>query len=117
MEMGYIYLVGGLLLPGVFFINFYALIFNVTFVNAGIWYLVFKLPSFYFTLKLYDVLGQGSHSSRMWAALFPVYLRSFFLAVLYRKPTYTVTEKAKIVSPKKKTQLVLPQAITIGLGV
>ena len=117
MEMGYIYLVGGILLPGVFFINYYALIFNVTFVNAGIWYLVFKLPSFYFTLKLYDVLGQGSHSSRMWAALFPVYLRSFFLAVLYRKPAYTVTDKAKTVSAKMRLKLILPQAMTIGFGV
>ncbi len=117
MEMGYIYLVGGLILPAVFFLNFYALIFNVTIVTAGLWYIVFKLPSFYFTLKLYDELGQGSSSSRMWAALFPLYLRSIFLALFYKKPAYTVTKKANTSSPKRRVNLVFPQMFTIGCGV
>lgn len=117
MEMGYIYLVGGLILPAVFFLNFYALIFNVTIVNAGIWYIVLKLPSFYFTFKLYDELGQGASSSRMWAALFPVYLRSFFSAIFYKKPAYIVTKKSNSSSTQHRVHLILPQMFTIGVGI
>ncbi len=117
MEMGYIYLVGGLILPAVFFLNFYALIFNVTIVTAGIWYIVFKLPSFYFTLKLYNELGQGSSASRMWAALFPVYLKSFFSAIIYKKPAYIVTKKSNLSSPRRNIHLILPQMFTIGIGI
>lgn len=117
MEMGYIYLVGGLILPAVFFLNFYSLIFNVPIITAGVWYIILKIPSFYFNFKLYDELGQGSSSSRMWAALFPVYLRSFLTALFYRKPPYTVTVKENNISPKRRVYLILPQMFTIGFGV
>ncbi len=116
-EMGYMYLVSALLLPLIFFVNYYALFFNVTFVSAGFLYLIFKLPSFYFTLRLYDKLGRGSSASRMWAALSPIYLRSLLIAILRKKPKYQVTEKSKTVSKKRQVRLILPQTFIIVLGV
>jgi cellulose synthase (UDP-forming) len=115
-EMGYIYLVSALFLPLIFFVNYYALFFNVTFIVAGFWYLVFKLPSFYFTTKLYNELGKGSSSSRMWAALFPVYLRSLFAAMLFKKPKYIVTEKVKQTSKRNQTYLLWPHILLLSLG-
>lgn len=95
-EMGYIYLVSALVVPAIYFLNFYSLFFNVHIVNAGIAYLLLKIPSFYCILRVYNELGQGTSSSRMWASLFPVYLKSFIDACLYRKPLYTVTKKISV---------------------
>jgi cellulose synthase (UDP-forming) len=116
-EMGYIYLVSAVMLPAIFFLNYYSLFFNVTFIAAGWWYLVFKLPAFFFTLKLYNDLGRGQSASRMWAALFPVYFRSLWLAMLYKKPVYQVTEKRRAPVPDQSLRLIWPQAMTVGLGI
>jgi len=114
-EMGYIYIISGLIIPGIYVINFYSLATNIPIINATIWYVILKIPSFYFALKLYNTLGQGDSSSRMWTALFPVYFKAIIQALIYKKPRYVVTEKKK--NPFFHPVLVLPQMIFILIGV
>lgn len=114
-ELGYIYLASAFFIPAVYYLNFYSIFFNDPILHVGYWYLVFKLPSFYFILYMYNSLGQGDSSSRMWASLFPVFLRSSILALLYKKPVYTVTPKKDQLHPR--FMLVLPQALTIVIGI
>lgn len=114
-EIGYIYLVSALVIPAIYFLNFYSIYYNDPILHVGIWYLIFKMPSFFLTLKMYNDLGQGSSSSRMWAALFPVFLKSTILATLYKKPKYKVTEKNK--KAKNRWYLTIPQALTGFIGI
>ncbi|MCR4326494.1 MAG: glycosyltransferase [Candidatus Roizmanbacteria bacterium] len=114
-ETGYIYLISALVIPSLYLINFYSLYTNTPILTVGIWYLVLRLPSFFLTMKVYYDLGKGSANSRMWTSLFPVFFLSTIKALLYVKPTYIVTKKG--VSPKKNILLILPQFITILVGV
>lgn len=113
-EMGYIYLVSGLFIPLVYYLNFYSLFTNTPVIKASLWYLAIKGPAFYFALKLYNQLGQGQSSSRMWAALFPVYLKAIGQALLFRKTRYVVTRKQ--FQPRRHLKLIIPQASTAALG-
>lgn len=115
-EIGYIYLASAIILPTIFLLNYYSLFFNVAFISAGFLYFILKLISFYFTLRFYNELGRGTSSSRMWAALFPIYLKSLFIAILYKKPAYKVTEKVRDISKKIQIGLIIPQAFIILLG-
>lgn len=114
-EMGYIYIVSALVVPSIYALNIYSLFSNQPILEAGIWYALFRFPALYFIIKFYDTLGQGDSSSRMWAALFPVYLKSFAQALLYKKPKYIVTKKGAV--PKKRLALIIPQLFMISLGV
>jgi cellulose synthase (UDP-forming) len=73
-ETGYIYLVSAIVIPSLYILNFYSLYNNTPILNVGLWYLVFRLPSFFLIMKVYNDLGQGSANSRMWTGLFPVFL-------------------------------------------
>ncbi len=84
-EIGYIYIVSAIVIPSVYILNFYSIYFNEPIVKVGPYYLLFKAPALYFTLRLYNQLGQGASSSRMWTALFPAYLKAMILALLYKK--------------------------------
>ncbi len=115
-EIGYIYIVSGLIIPAVYVLNFYSLAYNKPILaGVGIWYLLFKLPALITTLKLYDELGQGNNSSRMWAGLFPVFFISFILALLYKKRPYSVTTKGGQTS--RHLWLIMPQIGFIGIGI
>ena len=114
-EIGYIYIVSGLVIPAVYLLNFYSLAVNhPILVGVSWWYLLFKLPALVTSLKLYDELGQGSASSRMWAALFPVFFSAFIRALLYRKNGYHLT--AKGLKPGRHLGLIMPQIGFIGIG-
>lgn len=113
-EMGYLYLVSGFVLPGMYLLNFYSLATNTPVVNVPVWYGVFKIVSFYFAIKLYNTLGQGDSSSRMWTALFPVYFRAAIKALLYRKPRYVVTKKKG--KPLFHPSLIAPHVAILALG-
>lgn len=114
-EMGYIYLVSALVIPMVYFTNFYSLLTNKPILTVGLLYLIFKIPSFYLILKIYNDLGQGSSSSRMWAALFPVYFTATIQAILFKKPTYVVTVKG--IKPQRRFSLILPQLLFAVSGI
>ena len=117
-ELGYIYLVSAVVLPSLYALNFYSLLSNQPILSVGLSFVFFKFISFYFILKMYNELGQGSSSSRMWAALFPVYLKAAVQALLYFKPRYQVTEKV-IEQPhasRLQIHLVIPQMLVILLG-
>lgn len=92
-ELGYIYFVGALFIPGIFFLDMYALLLDEPILKVGLSYLLFKLPSFVFILFVYNSLSRGVSSTSMWTALSPVYLRSVFRALLYVKPRYKPTVK------------------------
>lgn len=113
-EMGYIYLVSAFIIPSIYFLNFYSLFFNAHIINAGILYLMLKLPSFYCMLTVYNELGQGSASSRMWASLFYVYLKSFIQACSHKKPLYTVTKK--IIVKTHQYTYIWPHILLISIG-
>ncbi|MFO0702770.1 MAG: glycosyltransferase [Candidatus Andersenbacteria bacterium] len=115
-EMGYIYFVSAVIIPGIYALSFYSLFTNIPILVVGWWYLLFRLPSFYTTLHMYDELGRNSASSRMWAALYPVFLWSLLKALLYVKPRIGhVTKKARQVTTHPA--LVVPQLLTIAVGV
>jgi len=114
-ETGYIYLISAIVIPSLYLVNFYSLFTNTPILTVGIWYLVFRLPSFFFIMKVYNDLGRGSSNSRMWTALFPVFFVSTIKALLYFKPKYVVTKKGA--APQRNIFLVLPQFITILIGV
>ncbi len=116
LEMGYIYLVGGFVLPLLFFLNFYSLFSNTPLVQAGFWYVLLKIPSHYLTVRLYSELGRGSAESRMWAGLYPVYFLAIFRALIHVKPRYQVTEKG-VEAQVRRITLVIPQAFTVALGI
>lgn len=114
-ELGYIYIASAVVIPAIYYLNFYSIFFNDPILQVGYWYLLFKIPSFFFIIYMYNTLGQGDSSSRMWAALFPVFFKAMVLAILFKKPDYQVTTKKD--SSKMRWQLILPQAFTIMLGI
>lgn len=113
-EMGYLYIVSGVVIPAVYLLNFFSLFTNIPIIHASAWYLLFKIPSFYFAIRLYDSLGQGRSSSQMWTALFPVYFLAIIKALLYKKQPYVVT--AKKTKARTHIHLVLPQFATLIIG-
>lgn len=114
-ETGYIYLISALVIPSLYIVNFYSLYTNTPILTVGLWYLVFRLPSFFLIMKVYNYLGQGSANSRMWTALFPVFFVATFKALLYKKPKYIVTKKGE--KPQQNISLIIPQFLTILIGV
>jgi cellulose synthase (UDP-forming) len=114
-EIGYIYFVSAAVIPGIYILNFFSLFTNEPILHVGIWYLVFRLPSFFLIMKVYNELARGPANARMWTALFPVYLKATVKALLHAKPKYVVTKKG--VAPKRNTLLALPQLLTLLTGV
>ncbi len=99
-EVGYIYLVGAIFIPGIFYLDMVALLLNEPILKVGLSYLFFKLPSFVFILFVYNTLSRGVASTSMWTALSPLFMLSTIKALLYRRPRYRVTKKKE----NKKTQ-------------
>jgi len=92
-ETGYIYLISAIIIPCLYIVNFYSIYTNTPILYVGLWYLVFRLPSFFLIMKVYNDLGQGSANSRMWTGLFPVFFTATIQALLLFKPKYVVTKK------------------------
>jgi cellulose synthase (UDP-forming) len=113
-ELGYIYIVSGVIIPAIYVLNIYSIFAADPILNTNAIYFVFKLPSLILLLYLYDNLGQGRSSSRMWAALFPIYFWAFVRALFFVKPKYKPTVKRS----KKQIQLhlILPQLLFILAG-
>jgi cellulose synthase (UDP-forming) len=116
-EMGYCYLVSGVFLPAIFITNFYSLLSDDPIIHSGLWYIVFRLPDLYFTLAYFGRLSHGQLSSRVWAGLFPVYLKATVQALFSRntKPAYKVT--AKINHDMREIKLVIPQLAIAFFGI
>ncbi len=112
--MGYIYIISGLVIPALFFINYISLATNNTFITGGLSFLILKCISFVLALRFFDVLSQGSISTRMWASLFPVNFQAIVQALRYKKPKYVVTQKRE--EGGDSFWLVLPQALLLGSG-
>ncbi len=116
-EIGYCYIASAFLLPSIFVINFYTLITDQTMISGGWWYIVFRLPALVATLVLFGTFSQGQLTSRVWAGLFPVYMKASVLALLYRrkKPVYRVT--SKVDTGERSLRLVIPQLAFATFGV
>ena len=114
-ETGYIYLISAIIIPCLYLVNFYSIYTNTPILHVGLWYLVFRLPSFFLIMKVYNDLGQGSANSRMWTGLFPVFFMATIKALLLFKPKYVVTKKG--FKAKRNISLVIPQFVTIVIGV
>jgi len=115
-EIGYSYIVSGLLFPLIYVMNIYSLVANDPIITLGKeWYILLRAPSFYMSLLMFGTLSKGVDSMRMWASLFPVYLVAFFKALLYKKPVYKVTPKG--LTPKRNLVLVIPQMAFIISGI
>lgn len=113
-EMGYVYIVSGIVLPLLFALNFYSLGTNEPLVEKSIWFLLLKIPSFYLVLRFYNYAGEGTSSTRMWAGLFPVYFQAILRALLYKKPQYRVTPKVEASSNEYK--YAIPQFVFLVAG-
>ena len=113
-EIGYVYIVSGLVIPLIYLVNFYSIATNDPIINVGAWYLLFKLPAFFLAIYMYTELAQGSACSRMWAALFPVFFRSMMGALLYKKDLYIPTKKGSARSIR--VSMVVPQLAFIVVG-
>lgn len=114
-EIGYCYLVSAFFLTGIYLINFYSLFTDTAIHNGGFWYVAFRIPALVTTLLFFGWLSRGQLTSRVWAGLFPVYIKSTFLAIFaVRKPRYKVT--SKIDHGKRELRLVLPQITFLAVG-
>lgn len=115
-EMGYCYLVSGIIFPSVYIINFYSLLTATPIISGGWWYVVFRLPALVGMLIFFGRFSQGQLTSRIWFGLFPIYARATLLALFHHrtKPIYHVT--SKIVTGKRELQLLIPQLSFIGFG-
>jgi len=115
-EMGYCYLVSGILLPAVYIINFYTLFSGNAIQSGGWWYLVARVPALICTLAFFGRFSQGQLTNQVWFGLFPVYAKAALLALVYRrkKPVYRVT--SKIDTGKREISLVAPQLVFIITG-
>jgi cellulose synthase (UDP-forming) len=116
LEMCYSYLVSGIFLTAVYFINFYTLLSDDLLHVGGWWYVVFRLPALIFTLMLFNRFSQGQLTSRIWAGMWPVYAKATILALMHRrtKPLYRVTPK--IDNGVRELSLVVPQIMMIIIG-
>ncbi len=114
-EIGYCYLVSAFFLTSIYIINFYTLFTNTVIHDGGIWYVVFRLPALCATLVFFGWLSRGQLTSRIWAGLFPVYMKAAVLALLVRKkPKYKVTPKLD--HGRRELHLVLPQLLFLSVG-
>ncbi|MBU1167756.1 glycosyltransferase, partial [Patescibacteria group bacterium] len=116
-EVGYIYLVCGIFIPGIFILDIYSLLWNEPILKVGLSYLLFKLPSFFFILYVYNLMSRGSASTSMWTALFPVYSRATLRAMFYKKPKYKPTPKKESKRKIKDIPYVVPHLVLIGLSI
>jgi len=111
-EIGYSYIVSGLIFPLIYLMNIYSLLANDPIIVLGKeWYLFLRIPSFFISLQMFSVFSKGHESMQMWAGLFPVYFKALVQALLYKKPLYKVTPKG--VKAKTNIVLILPQLIFI----
>jgi cellulose synthase (UDP-forming) len=115
-EMGYCYLVSGIILPAIYLINFYLLFTNSLMLTGGWWYLVFRIPALVGMLAFFGRFSQGQLTSQVWFGLFPVYAKATVLALFHRrtKPLYRVT--SKVDTGKRELQLVIPQLLFAAIG-
>ncbi len=115
-EMGYCYLVSGIILPAIYIINFYVLFSAAPMLSGGWWYVAFRLPALIGMLAFFGRFSQGQLTSRVWFGLFPVYARATVLALLHRrtKPVYRVT--SKIDTGRREVHLLIPQMTFMVIG-
>ena len=113
-EMGYCYIICALVLPAIFILNIYSTFTNIPILETGVSYFFFKLPSFFLVLYMVNSLGQGSQSTRMWFSLFPLFFKNMFLALIYKKPSYKVTNK---INGKKGWYLIFPQTLLVLMSI
>ncbi len=114
-EIGYCYLVSAFFLTGIYIINFYTLFTNSLIHDGGLWYIVFRLPALISTLLFFGWLSRGQLTSRIWAGMFPVYIKAAILALaVWKKPRYKVTPKVD--HGQREAFLVLPQMLFLAVG-
>lgn len=115
-NLGLVYLVSAFIMPVYFTVPVWT-IFSGSFVlSASVeTYILHRLPSFIFMSVAYGVLNYPTpylQAYQMWTGLFPVFIRSTFQALRYRrkKPPYRVTDKEHQNKPARPAILaVLPQ--------
>ncbi len=117
IEICYAYFVPAIVLPILFLIPIYSLIFNETIVSVNNpWeYALVKTPAIVLLLAMYYKLCKGFRNAQYWAGLFPVYFKALVLALLPWKVKYKVTDKTQ--NHKVHLRLVLPQITIIVLSV
>lgn len=114
-EIGYCYLVSAFFLTGIYVVNFYSLYTDTLIHDGGMWYVAVRLPALITTLLFFGWLSRGQLTSRIWAGLFPVYIKSTVLALFsIRKPKYKVT--SKLDHGKREIHLILPQLTFLVIG-
>lgn len=113
-EVGYIYLVCGIFIPGIFVLDIISLLNNEPILKVGLSYLLFKMPSFIFILHTYNLMSHGRASTSMWTAMFPVYSKAILKALLYKKPVYKPTLKKEKGRAASDIVYVLPHLFLVG---
>lgn len=114
-ELAYLYLVSALVIPLIYILNYTSLITNIPVITDGYIYLAVKIPTLLITFYMYDKLGQGKATSRMWSALSPVYFKSLIRAFIYYKPVCKVTTKRT--QQTNRWYLTIPHIILIVAGI
>jgi len=115
-EMGFVYIVSGLIFPIMYSINMISLLTNNPIIDVGKeWYLIFRIPAFILSIYMFKKLSHEEKSVQMWAGLFPIFFVAFFKALLYKKPVYKVTPKG--LSPTSSYMLVWPQITLLIVGI
>ncbi|MEK7532454.1 MAG: glycosyltransferase [Patescibacteria group bacterium] len=114
-ELTYAYLVSAFAIPVISVMPIVTLLFPVRFIDDPFFYMLFRMPSLALLLWLYYRLSGNSFSTgQYWAALWPVFLKAFFLSFKKQKPAYRVT--LKVGTGRRDTRLVIPHMTIAGAG-
>ena len=115
LEITYHYLVSGFFLPILFLFPVISLFTNYPIIFTSEYYLPIRMPGLIAIILFYGQLNRGHESNQFWAGLWPVYLKSTFLALMPGKTKYKVTQKVE--AHGRRIFLVLPQLIVLTAGV
>ncbi len=115
LEMCWSYIVSAIFIPMLFAFPVLSLFTNFPFVEAGFEYILFRAPGAIATIALFGTLNRGFENNQFWIGMWPVYLKSIFLALRKKKMQYKVTEKLE--AHGRRVRLILPQLTLFGLGI
>jgi len=119
-NLGFVYLVSAFVMPIYFFVPVFTILTGSFVLTASVEnYILHRLPAFLCMSVAYGILNYPTpylHAYQMWTGLFPVFIKSTFQALWYRrrKPPYRVTAKEHRDQLKRPAILaVLPQLLII----
>ncbi len=116
-ELAMVYLVSALIIPLLFLLPPLTVLFDIHLVKQESVYVFLRFPSLFILLYFYYIAaGKVFSTSQYWAALWLVYLKAFFLALLPFKTKYKVTQKTRE-KPRRYILFAIPHMAILGLNV